>query len=229
MCACPAGFGTSHIRARPARSAAVVAERAWAMSDARPAKLAKLQSLRQRLKQLSQSALAAVLKVAQVEPLPDAASARTIRDARDEAVRQADVYGSLHQTVDVPLTTQHGGLPANMQLEIAAPQATLREAARQSAALSALIAHAVATAPPSIERPWRIMLYMDEILPGNQLAHKHARKLWTCYWSFIEFGGAALAHEALWDVRYTDNPLYSTPMAAAAAMGINVLAMTCMY
>ena len=49
--------------------------------------------------------------------------------------------------------------------------------------------------PSSIAAPWRLLLYCDEIVPGNQLAYKSERKFWAWYWSILEFGSAALADE----------------------------------
>ena len=51
--------------------------------------------------------------------------------------------------------------------------------------------------PPTPARPWNMILYIGEILSGNQLAYKSARKMWCCYWSVLEFGSAALSHEEL--------------------------------
>ena len=45
------------------------------------------------------------------------------------------------------------------------------------------------------DRPLNIVLYGDEITPGNALAHKHRRKSWGIYWTLLEFGPAALSCE----------------------------------
>jgi hypothetical protein len=52
--------------------------------------------------------------------------------------------------------------------------------------------------PPSVEKPWRLVLYADEVVPGNQLSHDNRRKVWVVYYSFLEFGSAALAREEAW-------------------------------
>ena len=51
------------------------------------------------------------------------------------------------------------------------------------------------SATPRVDAPWRIIVYFDEVLPGNIMNHKGAREMWACYWSFVNFGSAALAHE----------------------------------
>lgn len=158
--------------------------------SSRPAKLARLQDLRNRLPQLSQSALSAVLKVARdLDELPDAVSTKQIREARNAAVLDNTPYGTLHKTVTLP------GTAKDFQLEIQSPHAALWAAANRSAAFAALLAQTAAKAPPSADAPWRLILYFDEVLPGNIMNHKGARKIWACYWSFVNFGGAALAHE----------------------------------
>ena len=158
-----------------------------ASSEGRAAKYAKLQSLRQRLPFISQSALAEVLKANQAQPLPDAASRRTIGRARDFSAAQPTPYGQMHKQIALPRVT---GEP--LLLEVQNPFATLWMACKHSAAFSGVVRRA---APPSKDTPWRVVLYLDEVLPGNQLAYKSTRKLMACYWSVLDFGGAALAHE----------------------------------
>ena len=41
--------------------------------------------------------------------------------------------------------------------------------------------------PSSPASPWRLCLYSDEVVPGNQLAVFHSRKVWCVYFSFLEF------------------------------------------
>jgi hypothetical protein len=42
------------------------------------------------------------------------------------------------------------------------------------------------------------VLYSDEIVPGNTLSHDNKRKIQVIYWSFLQFGPAALASEEFW-------------------------------
>ena len=189
---CARGARGAPAGARGARGGARgVCAMASSSSSSRPAKLARLQSLRNRLPQLSQSSLSAVLKVAQdVDVLPEAISTKTIREARDAAVEQRTPYGTLHSTLKLPAIK--GG---ELELECERPHAALWAAAARSEAFSALVAETCARSPPSVERPWRLILYADEVLPGNIMNHRGARKMWAIYWSFLNFGGAALAHE----------------------------------
>ena len=47
---------------------------------------------------------------------------------------------------------------------------------------------ALRSSPSTIESPWGLILYADEVIPGNQLSIRHSRKVWVMYFSFIEFG-----------------------------------------
>ena len=48
--------------------------------------------------------------------------------------------------------------------------------------------------------PWNIVLYADEVSPGNQLKASNERKLQVVYWSLKELGGHALSKEDSWFV-----------------------------
>ena len=42
--------------------------------------------------------------------------------------------------------------------------------------------------PPSVNRPWRLVLYLDEVTPGNLLRPDNRRKMVAWYASFLELG-----------------------------------------
>ena len=52
--------------------------------------------------------------------------------------------------------------------------------------------------PSTHDRPWSIIVYGDEVTPGNPLAYSNPRKVWATYWSFAELGSAALSTEDMW-------------------------------
>lgn len=155
-----------------------------------PKKLARLQAFRSKIPFVSHRALAAILQAAAAEPLPELGSRRDIGRARDEAVRLETPYGPLHQTLAVELTD--GG---ELTLEIQHPLAMLYQACASSKSLSRLVERTFAATPSSIAAPWGIVLYADEILPGNQLAYKSARKMWGFYWTVLQFGPGAHSDE----------------------------------
>jgi hypothetical protein len=158
----------------------------------RPAKLARLQHLRARLPFISQSALGSLLNAAEKEPLPTGCNRNTVREARNNIGLQRTPYGTLHQTIRV--ASIDGGF---IDLEIQHPMAMLWHSCTVSESLSKLVQRTAAVHASSPERPWKLALYMDEILPGNQLGYTSARKMWCLYWTILDWGSAAVADEDL--------------------------------
>ena len=66
----------------------------------------------------------------------------------------------------------------------------------QSVAFRTLVQRAVGSVPAG--QPLRLALYYDEVTPGNALALDNARKLWSFYIRFLEFGHIALRYEESW-------------------------------
>ena len=52
--------------------------------------------------------------------------------------------------------------------------------------------------PSTPEAPWTLLLYSDEVTPGNPLATLNNRKIRAVYWSFLELGENALSREEAW-------------------------------
>ena len=44
----------------------------------------------------------------------------------------------------------------------------------------------------------KLVEYTDEVTPGRELVSYNDKKVWVLYWSFLEFGSAALANENAW-------------------------------
>ena len=72
----------------------------------------------------------------------------------------------------------------------------LTTAYRQGGSFTQLIQAIHAAKPASVSKPWKLILYADEIIPGNVLGRAE-RKLWAVYSTFDEFQGH-LHHEDLW-------------------------------
>ena len=47
-------------------------------------------------------------------------------------------------------------------------------------------------------KPLKIVMYSDEVTPGRELLAYNHKKLWVLYWSFLDFGPAALSNEDAW-------------------------------
>ncbi len=65
-------------------------------------------------------------------------------------------------------------------------------------AFNGLLSSGKAAKPPTAENPWSLILYSDEVTPGNVLATQNLRKIQVVYFSFLELGAQALAREDSW-------------------------------
>ncbi len=63
----------------------------------------------------------------------------------------------------------------------------------QIAVKAALVEH-----PCSPLQPWHLVLYLDEVTPGNPLRPDNARKIWAVYMAFREFGKRRLCQTKYW-------------------------------
>ena len=158
--------------------------------DERPNKLARISRLRNKLPYISQSALGSILKLAESEELPTACGRNIIRAARDAAVQRLTPFGAIHQKIKVDMKDG-----SQLDVEIQHPAALMHHLCKTSKSFSDLLSRSFSRKPASFSNPWNLIVYADEILPGNQLAYKHARKSWGIYWSLLEFGSAALSDE----------------------------------
>ena len=153
----------------------------WAMSApkrARTDELANVVSLKARIPFISQSALGALLRIAKNERLPDLSGRDSVREARDQYVKLATPYGPVHQHIDLG-----GGVNAEVQH----PMAMLYAVSARSHAFADMLVRTLERFPCSPMAPWQLILYTDEVSPGNQLAYAHERKTWAWYWSFLNF------------------------------------------
>ena len=148
---------------------------------AKRARGAGIVELKSKLPYISQSAIAALLKVAKNMELPDACTRGNVRDARHEYLSQPTPYGTIHQAL---------ALTDRVSTEVQHPFAVLFHCAKPSPSFSSLLQRCLAKNPSDLDHKWRLILYSDEVSPGNQLAYVHARKTWSVYWSFLEFGAA---------------------------------------
>ena len=164
-----------------------------AATPCRESNLKDLSHFKSRLPHLSQAALAAILKISKDEPLPKLARRGDIRDARNALVQTTTPFGPLHQHIPVPKVG--GGC---LMLEVQHPFAMLYEMCRSSRCYSDLVERTFAKHPSTPAKPWGVCFYNDEVTAGNLLRKQNPRKLEAFYWSFLEFGAAALSDEEAW-------------------------------
>jgi len=163
------------------------------MND-RYSKLRRLDSLRRRLPHISGSGLAAFIQDVKEHGVPDVPSGRpALKEAADLQLNTPTPYGPIIASVTVKDTNE-----ADLQLPTINPLALLYTAFESADPFSELVVERMAIYKPSPETPWRLLLYGDEITPGDVLSHDNMRKGWALYFSFLEFGAMMLANERVW-------------------------------
>ena len=149
-----------------------------------------------RRKYVSTSALSGVLAEIREFGLPEHSSRRTIKRARDNEFNDATStpYGCVIRTVDIGKNDRG----VAVAFWYADPRSNLYYMIRSCDRLRAFILRTLELHPCSPTTPWTVILYDDEIVAGNVLLRHNPRKSWAYYYSFLEFGAAALSSEFLW-------------------------------
>lgn len=155
----------------------------------------KINAFRSSVPSVSQSALGAIITKAKNGLLPSVGSRPTIRAARDSVATQSTPHGDLSTTIDLPNAAETG----TVSVDVSLPAPALYVAA-QCCYMSQLLRITFAVHPCTPLRPWSMILYSDEVVPGNVLRQENLKKLLACYWSILEFGSHALCKEAFWFV-----------------------------
>ena len=153
---------------------------------------------------ISQTALASILEDIAKNDLPTAVSRRSQYTARKNATNIVTPYGRVIDELALPLTTKQPRGPdieSTFILPVLSPAPMLHLFAEESTPFSELLRDTYARKGCSQEHPWRFVLYADEVSPTNPLvAGQDRRKVQGIYWSFFEFGIAALSCEECWFV-----------------------------
>ena len=134
--------------------------------------------------------MGALLEVAEREELPSGNRNR-LREARDESCAWIGPYGPIHKDIQVPSSDPAG----HFDLEVQSPQAMLDYMVSSCSSFAARVEDAFNKRAPTPQEPWTIVLYSDEIMPGNSLAQTLHRKCRGWYWSILELGPATLSNE----------------------------------
>ena len=67
------------------------------------------------------------------------------------------------------------------------PAALMYAACKESPAMGALMSATITKVAPN---PLLILVYTDEVTPGNQLSFANARKTWAVYFTIADWGNA---------------------------------------
>ena len=153
-------------------------------SHGRAAKLARLQDFKERLPAHSQAALESILNECKKSGIPELTSSKDQRAARRQLLdsMHGGQLGPLLQTAEVQAldgSTQNM-VYCNALCYIAALYA-------KGGSFTELLQACHKKRPSSSFEPYSLILYSDEVIPGNILG-KASRKSWCYYCTFKEFG-----------------------------------------
>ncbi len=145
---------------------------------------------------VSQSGLAKVLQeLKELPDLPSATSRSSLKRSRDRWTDSCTTpFGQILQEIDLQKADGSGTIKA----PILHPAALLHYAAEHCAPFGNLLAERLQQRPATLENPWGLTWYNDEVSPGNQLRHVNTRKVQVIYWSFCQFTPRELSCENLW-------------------------------
>ena len=157
-------------------------------------KARKLNAFRRRLPHCSASALGAILNFVKHTGLPDGDVGRNaFRKARDDQCSESIHGCSLIEHIIVKKANGQ-----ELSIPICNPFAFLLLAVRDCEQFSLFLLAKLQEHPSTPEAPWNLLLYSDEVTPGNQMAPMNNRKFQAVYWSFMELGFNALSNEEGW-------------------------------
>jgi hypothetical protein len=164
----------------------------------RTAKLARVEAFRRSKPGCSARALSAILQDIAANGLPPMVDRNSLRLARNQIMQADTDYGNILQritVIDKDDTPQHIPIAdrfASLSYFVKNSD-TESETGFQRFLKQKLLEH-----PPTIDNPWNIILYSDEVTPGNVLAVINNRRFHAIYWSFMELGSNALSREESW-------------------------------
>ena len=153
-------------------------------SSSRPQKLAKLQNFKASLPHHSQASLHAMVQEANKTGLPEVSSGKHQRQARRELLASCD-GGALGPLIQSENAQDAQGKP--VQVSFTNLLTYLVALFARGGSFHQLVKKQHQLHPSSPARPWQMILYLDELIPGNVLGRAE-RKSWAWYASFFEMG-----------------------------------------
>ena len=148
-----------------------------AMED-RPTKLAKLSHLRKSVPYMSKSSLEQVLKFVKEEGVPELHSRKNMQEANQALTKQKTSSGPL--LIDFDLVTLDG---QTMPVQCTNLCTFLQLVYKQGGPWYQLLSKTMA----QCQQKLHLVVYADEVTPGNALAPITARKVWAIYATIKEF------------------------------------------
>lgn len=160
----------------------------------RKAKLQKLNHFRRAVPFVSQRALEAIFELVRKDGLPELQLKKHMHETTEATFAERSQYGEL-----VTTHTLVGINGANTKCVGVNPLSYMHAAFSQGGSYTDLACRTLSQKGCSPEKPWQLIVYTDEIDPGDPLAPRgHTRKVWSFYFAFVEFGLHALSKEEAW-------------------------------
>ena len=159
----------------------------------RAAKLRRLECLRRRLPHMSAAALAEACRVFSTEPVPDLHQRKHCAEAAELILESSSSLGPVLRKM-----TLVGCDGRKVTVDAVDFWPYLDVAVRAESGFAAHFWNTLDDRPVLPSRPWSLVVYADEIVPGNVLAPDPQRRLWAAYASFLELGSYCLQQEHGW-------------------------------
>ena len=153
-------------------------------SSSRPEKLAKLQHFKANLPFHSQSSLHAMIEEAKEMGLPDFSTPKHQREARRQTIAECH-GGDLGPLIQETVLQNNDGEP--VPFVFTSLLTYLMALFARGGSWAQLFSSVHAKCPSSPQQPWKLIVYLDELVPGNVLGRAE-RKSWAWYCSFLELG-----------------------------------------
>ena len=147
---------------------------------------------------MSASAMSSFLEEAKKGDLPDMSQRKHIKQAT-QASLPASQYGPMFVEVPVQVKRASGQTSAKTIDILLVNVLTLLQAAfGQGGSFYQLISDTLKTSPCSLGKEWKVLLYSDEIQPGQTLGIHAGRKCCLIYMSILDFGPIVLSQDLAW-------------------------------
>ena len=162
-------------------------------STDRAAKCRKLHFLRMKLPHMSKTALQSVLLEVRQHGIPEYDRRQDqLAGLRDELAQHC-AYGNLLQ--ETAFENVDGSHQTQLMVN---PLSLLHGSISQGGSYEELVLRTLRRTKCDADNPWNLVIYCDEVVPGNPLAVRLDRKAHLFYFTFLEFGQRALSNTAAW-------------------------------
>ena len=144
----------------------------------------------------SQSAFVELVKLAKATDITQLPTTR--EQYRQDKIKSLPTtpYGPMLVTVTLKAVAPY----ANREMTVVNPLAFLHIAFNNGGGFFDFMKSAFVSEPSTPIKPWRLCLYADEVVPGNQLAANNSRKVWVLYFSFLECHPHLSNENAWWPI-----------------------------